>query len=94
MPEEPSIPPIKLAIIGGGLAGVTLANALDQHGHIVVHVYESAPQFSARGAAVGLAVNAQNALHHILPYASELLENAGGVPMNSTRVMVVSHHLY
>ncbi|KAI0505854.1 salicylate hydroxylase [Xylaria bambusicola] len=88
MPEGPSSSSIKLAIIGGGLAGVTLANALAQHDHIKVHVYESAPQFSARGAAVGLAVNAQNALHHILPQAGELLENAGGVPMNSTRVMV------
>ncbi|KAI0555864.1 salicylate hydroxylase [Xylaria curta] len=88
MSEEPSISSIKLAIIGGGLAGVTLANALAQYDHIVVHVYESAPQFSERGAAVGLAVNAQNALHHIFPQARELLENAGGVPMNSTRVMV------
>ncbi|KAI0411382.1 hypothetical protein F5X98DRAFT_380802 [Xylaria grammica] len=88
MPEEPSISSIKLAIIGGGLAGVTLANALAQYDHIGVHVYESTPQFFERGAVVGLAVNAQNALHHILPQASELLENAGGVPMNSTRVMV------
>ncbi|RWA07078.1 hypothetical protein EKO27_g8029 [Xylaria grammica] len=85
MPAEPSISFIKLAIIGGGLAGVTLANALAQHDHIVVHVYESTPRLRERGAAVGLDVNAQNALHHILPQASKLLENAGGVPMNSTR---------
>ncbi|GAW16537.1 hypothetical protein ANO14919_059670 [Xylariales sp. No.14919] len=85
--EEPCISSIKLAIIGGGLAGVTLANALAQHDHIVVHVWESTPQFRERGAAVGLDVNSQNALHHILPQASELLENAGGGPMNSTRVM-------
>ncbi|KAI0549717.1 salicylate hydroxylase [Xylaria curta] len=79
---------LKVAIIGGGLAGVTLGNALIQHPHIEVHIYESAPQFSERGAAVGLAINAQTALHHLLPQASEVLMSAGAVPMNSTRVMV------
>ncbi|KAI0100099.1 salicylate hydroxylase [Nemania sp. FL0031] len=80
--------PLKLAIIGGGLAGVTLGNALIQHPHIEVHIYESAPQFSERGAAVGLAINAQTALHQLLPQASEMLKKTGAVPMNSTRVMV------
>ncbi len=32
---------IRLAIVGGGLAGATLANALIQIPHIEIHVYES-----------------------------------------------------
>lgn len=82
---------MRIAIIGGGLAGATLANALLRFAHMEIHVYESAPQFSERGAAVGLAVNSQNALAHIFPDGeTSLLNRAGGVPMNSTRLVVVS----
>lgn len=90
MPEKTHTPKFKLAIIGGGLAGVTLGNALIRHEHIEFHIYESALEFSERGAAVGLAINAQRALHRILPQADVTLERTGGVPMNSTRIMVVS----
>ena len=80
---------LKVAISGGGLAGATLANALVMHSHIDVQVYESAPEFSERGASVGLAINAQNALGQIIPDASALLERAGAVPNHSARFMVV-----
>ena len=49
---------LRIAISGGGLAGATLANALVKHPHLDVHVYESALEFSERGASVGLALNA------------------------------------
>lgn len=83
---------IRLAIIGGGLAGASLANALMSIEHVDVLLYESAPTFSERGAAVGLAVNAQNALSDIMSTeATAFLEGkAGGVSMNSTRIMMVS----
>ena len=80
---------LRIAITGGGLAGATLANALLDQPHLDIHIYESAPEFSERGAAVGLAVNAQRALAEIIPSATELLDRAGAVPMNSTRVVIV-----
>ncbi|RYP69607.1 hypothetical protein DL770_008213 [Monosporascus sp. CRB-9-2] len=84
-------PPLRIAIIGGGLAGATLANALIQIPHIDIQIYESAPSFSERGAAVGLGTNAQQALEHVLPGRKDgLLKRAGAVPMNSSRTVVGS----
>lgn len=89
------VTPIRLAIIGGGLAGASLANALISIEHVDISLYESGPTFSERGAAVGLAVNAQNALSDIMSTeaAAFLKGKAGGVSMNSTRIMMVSNCL-
>ncbi|KAF3020595.1 hypothetical protein E8E14_010259 [Neopestalotiopsis sp. 37M] len=81
---------IRIAIIGGGLAGATAANALFQLPHVEVHVFESAPAFSERGAAVGINANAQAALRQILPDAPGMLDKAGAVPMNFTRTILGS----
>lgn len=85
---------IKIAVIGGGLAGATIAHALLQHTHLDVHVYESAPEFSERGAAVGLASEAQRALAHVVgsAEANTLLEKAGAVGQASTRLCIVRHN--
>lgn len=90
MAESKSQGKLRIAISGGGLAGASLANALFCHPHLEVHVYESAPEFSERGAAVGLAINAQRALDAIVPSAKEFLDRAGAVLMNSSRLMTVS----
>jgi salicylate hydroxylase len=82
---------IRIAIIGGGLAGATAANALFQLPHVEVHVFESAPAFSERGAAVGINANAQAALRQILPDAPGMLDKAGAVPMNFTRTILVGN---
>lgn len=85
-----NVKPMRIAIIGGGLAGATLANALINIPHIAIAVYESAPSFSERGAAVGLGTNAQQALGQILSSRKDdILKRAGAVPMNSTRSIVV-----
>ncbi|KAI2467250.1 salicylate hydroxylase [Annulohypoxylon bovei var. microspora] len=81
---------IRVGIIGGGLAGATIANALIVHSHIDIEVFEAAPEFSERGAAVGLSINAQNALHQIFSSAGDLLAKAGAVNMNSTRTVLGS----
>ncbi|KAG9255696.1 salicylate hydroxylase [Emericellopsis atlantica] len=81
---------LRVGIIGGGLAGAGVANALIQSPHLDVHVFESAPEFSERGAAIGLSANAQLALKEITPSAEDLMKKAGGVPMNSSRIMVGS----
>lgn len=82
---------IKIAIIGGGLAGATLAHALLRHNHLDVHVYESAPEFSERGAAIGLASDAQQALWRVIgeQETKDLLSRAGAVIQASTRLCIV-----
>lgn len=84
---------INIAVIGGGLAGAVIANALLQYAHIDVHVYESAPEFSERGAAIGLAENAQHALKLAIGGSGTvdaMLKRAGAVIQASSRLVVVS----
>ncbi|KAK3389693.1 salicylate hydroxylase [Podospora didyma] len=81
---------IRIAVIGGGVAGATVANALFQLGNMDVFMYESASEFSERGAAVGLAGQAQLALQQAIPLAQELLRKAGAVPMNSSHLLLGS----
>lgn len=93
MATAPDQKQIRIAIIGGGIGGASLANGLMRIPNIHIDVYEAGPTFSERGAAVGLSVNAIRALQHILPQredARKLLAAAGGVPMNSTRIMLGS----
>ncbi|KAF2656265.1 FAD/NAD(P)-binding domain-containing protein [Lophiostoma macrostomum CBS 122681] len=82
--------PIKIAIIGGGLAGATLMNALLKHPHLDVDIYESAPEFSERGAAVGIATNAQAALDEIGEPVSSALDRAGAVVMATSRLCIAT----
>jgi salicylate hydroxylase len=81
---------LRIAIIGGGLAGSTLMNALLQHEHLSPEIFESAPEFSERGAAVGLGQNGQAALEEIGPEIAGSLDRAGAVVMTSSRIKVVS----
>jgi salicylate hydroxylase len=83
-------PTIKIAIIGGGLAGATLANALLTHPHLDIHIFEAAPQFSERGAAVGISTNGQVALAESADVLADVIDRAGGVVMTSSRLMIVS----
>lgn len=53
--------PFKVAIVGGGLAGLTLAVGLLKHG-VPVHIYESASAFSEIGAGVAFGPNSVRAL--------------------------------
>ncbi|KAF2792070.1 hypothetical protein K505DRAFT_418692 [Melanomma pulvis-pyrius CBS 109.77] len=82
--------PIKIAISGGGLAGATLANALLKYPHLDMNIFESAPEFSERSAAVGIAANAQAALAEIGGVVADVIERAGGVTMTSSRLCMAS----
>ena len=84
-----STQPIKIAIIGGGLAGAVLANALLKHDHLQIDIFESAPEFSERGAAVRIAANGQTALAEIGGAVADVIERAGGVTMSSSRLVMV-----
>lgn len=80
---------LTVAIIGGGFAGTTLANALLHLPHITFQLFEAAPEFSERGAGVGLSMVAQRALEACLNDSKEVLRKAGTVPIEATRYMMV-----
>lgn len=81
---------IRIGIIGGGLAGASIANSLSRIPSVAIDVFEAAPEFSERGAAVGLALPSQRALQELLEDAKETLRKAQSVPIASSRLMVVS----
>ncbi|KAH3946298.1 hypothetical protein HBH53_132260 [Parastagonospora nodorum] len=81
---------IQIAVSGGGVAGAAIARALCQQSHIEVNIYESAPEFSERGMAIGLAINAQRALGKLVPDLEDMFERAGAVKMNSSRIMLAA----
>ncbi|PQE12391.1 salicylate hydroxylase protein [Rutstroemia sp. NJR-2017a BVV2] len=79
---------LRIAISGGGLAGATVASALQSNPYLDVNIYESAAQFSERGAAVGISVNGQRAFEEISTEVRDALDKAGAVKMNSSRMMI------
>ena len=56
--------PIQVAIVGGGIGGMTTALALSQTG-LQVRLYEQAPRFSEIGAGIMLTPNATRVLGHL-----------------------------
>ncbi|TVY28776.1 6-methylsalicylic acid decarboxylase [Lachnellula hyalina] len=65
-------PPLSIAIIGAGIAGVTLAIALSGHSpNIHITIFESRLQFSEISAGVGLGPNAVKAMDLISPKITE-----------------------
>ncbi|SPO26128.1 related to Salicylate hydroxylase [Ustilago trichophora] len=61
----------QVAIIGGGIGGLTLAIGLHDRG-VPVHIFESAPKFAEIGAGIAIGPNAQNALQRLNLYDSFL----------------------
>ncbi|RWA13076.1 hypothetical protein EKO27_g2009 [Xylaria grammica] len=72
-------PPIRIAVIGAGVAGASLLRALIKFPHLDVHIFESAATFQEAGTAIGIARSAQSALGLIGPSAARCLERARGV---------------
>lgn len=63
--------PIDVAIVGGGIAGLTTAVGLQKYPHINVQIYESAHKFGEVGAGVVLGPNSQRAMTIIDPRIKE-----------------------
>jgi salicylate hydroxylase len=59
-----------IAIVGGGLAGLTLSIGLTRHG-IPHHIYEAAGAFAEIGAGIALGPNSITALELIDPRIKE-----------------------
>lgn len=54
---------IKVAVIGGGIAGLALTTQLVKNQNLDVHLYEAAAQFSEIGAGISFGANAVKAIH-------------------------------
>jgi len=62
--------PFSVAIVGGGVAGVTLTIALVKRG-INVKIFEQAPQFTEIGAGIAFSPNAKQAMRKCDPTVFE-----------------------
>ncbi|MBD1869422.1 FAD-dependent monooxygenase [Cyanobacteria bacterium FACHB-471] len=69
---------MSIAIIGGGIGGLTTANALLRKG-FNVQVYEKAQSLRSIGAGLSLTPNGLNSLNAIQPGIVEVLKHAGSL---------------
>ncbi|KAI0537256.1 mannitol 1-phosphate dehydrogenase 2 [Xylaria digitata] len=76
--------PFNLAIVGGGITGLTLAITLLQH-NVPFTVYESAAQFGEIGAGVGFGPNAVVAMMLISPQMKEAYNRCRTLQWESKR---------
>ncbi|KAI1408868.1 hypothetical protein F5Y13DRAFT_98988 [Hypoxylon sp. FL1857] len=81
---------IGIAIIGGRPSRGSSSECPHPIPHLDIQLFEVVPEFSERGAALGLAVNAQQVPQQITPPTQELLEKAGAIPMSCTRALLAS----
>ncbi|KAF2648605.1 FAD/NAD(P)-binding domain-containing protein [Lophiostoma macrostomum CBS 122681] len=65
--------PYNIAIVGGGISGLTLAISLLQH-NIPITIYESAAHFGEIGAGVGFGSNAARAMQLLHPKIYEIYQ--------------------
>ncbi|KAM0712136.1 hypothetical protein Q7P37_011230 [Cladosporium fusiforme] len=63
---------IKIAIAGGGIAGLALAAGLAKKPHLEVHVYEGVPEYKDVGAGLALHMNAIKAMMLIGPEVKQV----------------------
>jgi salicylate hydroxylase len=70
---QPLTKPFNIAVVGGGIGGVTLTLALLKQ-RIPVTLYEAAPQFGEIGAGVSIGPNSQRAMRLISPHIHEGFE--------------------
>lgn len=72
---QPPIKPFEVAIVGGGIAGLTLALHLLIH-RVPTKLYEQAPRFGEIGAGVAFGPNSTKALSLISPHVFKAFEDA------------------
>ena len=70
---QPPSKPFSIAVVGGGIAGLTFTLALLKQ-RVPVTLYEAASQFGEIGAGVSFGPNALRAMSLISPYVYEGFE--------------------
>ncbi|XXH02230.1 hypothetical protein Hte_008598 [Hypoxylon texense] len=70
---------VRVAIIGGGLAGAALLRGLLRYPHISVDMYESRPAFREEGPGLAFTTSTQAMLAAIDPDLERCLDRAGAV---------------
>ncbi|OTA58929.1 FAD/NAD(P)-binding domain-containing protein [Hypoxylon sp. EC38] len=70
---------IRVAIIGGGLAGATVLRGLLRYPHIAVDMYDSRPTFRDEGPGLAFTTKTQAVLAAIDPELEQCLDRAGAV---------------
>ncbi|KAB8274365.1 hypothetical protein BDV30DRAFT_248549 [Aspergillus minisclerotigenes] len=58
-------PKLRIAIAGGGIAGLTAAIALQKHPQVDVQIYERAKEFKEIGASIGISPNGLRTLEKL-----------------------------
>ncbi|GAA5012453.1 salicylate 1-monooxygenase [Acinetobacter puyangensis] len=53
---------IRIAVVGGGIAGLAFASNLSKHAHLDIQMFEAAAQFSEIGAGISFGANAVKAI--------------------------------
>ncbi|KAI0113422.1 salicylate hydroxylase [Daldinia grandis] len=83
--------PIRVAIIGGGLAGMTLAAGLTNIPRLDVQLFEAAADIAgSHGGSYIFNSTTQRSLERVIPSAQELLQRAGAVSNKSSRFILGS----
>lgn len=78
-----------VAIIGGGLAGCTMARVLLDHPSIEFDVFEAGPAVKEQGSAIGMAKNAQRAMDLMGIDFAALAQSIGGVQTKTSPLFIV-----
>ncbi|KAI1800210.1 FAD/NAD(P)-binding domain-containing protein [Daldinia bambusicola] len=89
MSSSPST--IRVAIIGGGLAGTIVLRGLLRYPHIAVDMYESRPTFRDEGPGLSFTTRALDILAAIDPDLEYCLDRAGAV-LSTTETRVATGH--
>ncbi|KAF2758770.1 FAD/NAD(P)-binding domain-containing protein [Pseudovirgaria hyperparasitica] len=79
--------PLRIAIVGGSIAGCTLANGLLKYKHITFDVFESKDSFRERGAAIAMHTNALAALRCMGMEPDRILKDGHGNKRDSLRTI-------
>lgn len=93
--NDPSPTTIRVAILGGGLAGILLLKGLLKYPHIAAEIYESRPSFRDEGPAIELTDASLSALRTLGPATTtaqdldQSLARAGAL-LTSTEVLLSS----
>ncbi|KAI1372481.1 FAD/NAD(P)-binding domain-containing protein [Hypoxylon crocopeplum] len=90
MSSSPST--IRVAIIGGGLAGAAVLRGLLRYPHIAVDMYESRPAFREEGPGLTFTTSTQAILAAIDPDLEQCLDRAGALVTTTETIVAAGPH--